>query len=354
VTCAAFSPDGKLLATGSRDQTVKIWDVAGRGLVTTLNAATGAVWTVAFTPEGNSLVTSGLGSTLLWNCDSWQPLKTFPGQTASVPQAGSLLAISEANLFYWWQPPGAVSIWDYSTGEKIRELPKPGRAIAFAPDGKTLAVGDRPGDIHLWDVASGEITRTLGTAKSAWSLAFAPDGKQLLAVAGAQELLLWDLTTNAPPQKVEAHSMSTWAAIFSPDATTLATASSDQTLRLTDATTLRVKNILRGHEHEVWCVAFSPNGKMLATGGKDQKVMLWSGEARERHDSFPNRGSLRPFFSPDGSRLATAAPPEAPTATTIWNLNDGALAPHHSGPADRGFFRRWHPADPLGHGRPGH
>jgi WD40 repeat protein len=131
--------------------------------------------------------------------------------------------------------------------------------------------------------------------------------------------------------------MSTWAAIFSPDGTTLATASSDQTLRLTDATTLRVKNILRGHEHEVWCVAFSPDGKMLASGGKDQKVMLWSGEARQRQNSFANRGSLRPFFSPDGKRLATASPPESPAATTIWNLNDGALANSIPGRRTVGF-----------------
>lgn len=323
VTCVAFSPDGQFLATGSRDATVKIWELNRRQLVTTLNAATGAVWTVAFTPDARFLVTSGLGGTRLWEYRSWRFVTNFPGQMASVAGTGSRLAVSEANLFYWWQPPGAVSIWDYATGERICELPKPGRAIALSPDGNTLAVGDRPGNIHLWDVAAGRIARTLPTSKSAWALSFSPDGKQLLAVAGALDLLLLDLTTESPPRRVEAHAMSTWAAVFSPDASNILTTSSDQTLRLLDAATLQLKEVLRGHEHEVWCAAFSPDGRLLASGGKDRNVMLWSGEARPAAPTLPHRRAGRPCFSPDGTRLITGSTDTR--ATLVWKLTPLAL-----------------------------
>jgi len=331
VTCAAFSADGKFLATGSQDATVKVWDVARRELVTTLNVATGDVWSVTFTPDERFLVTSGLGGTRLWEYGSWREHTNFPGISASLAKSKPLLAVTEANLFYWWQPPGSVSVWNYLTGEKLLQVPKPGRAIALSPDGTMLAVGDRPRGIDLWDVASGQLIRTLATSNSAWSISFSADGKQLLTLAGAQNLLLWDLTGEPTVRRVSSHSMSMWSAIFSPDGKTIATVSSDQTLRLTDTATLEVKEVLRGHGHEVWSVAFSPDGQLLATGGKDQKVMLWSGEAPKRSLSVPHQGIMRPSFSPDGKLVLTWSLQGSELANTLWNLRDGSLATRVAG-----------------------
>ncbi|MBE0540501.1 MAG: serine/threonine protein kinase [Verrucomicrobia bacterium] len=320
VTCAAFSPDGRYLATGSQDQTVKIWDVAQRELVTTLAAATGAVWTVAFTPDARFLVTSGQGGTRLWSYGDWQFITHFPGQTATLSHTSPLLAVSEVSFFYWWQPPGAISVWNYLTGEKIRELPKPGRVIALAPDGGTLAVGDPLRGVDLWNVTSGELQLTLATSNSVRSLTFSPDGNHLLTVERGDNPTLHDLRSPGAPRKLAVHEMETWAAHFSPDGRTIATTSSDQTLRLSEAATGRITSTLRGHQHEVWCVAFSPDGTMLVTGGKDQKVMLWSRTSRPANVSVPNQSYVRPFFSPDGTRIVTTGTPVSRASSAVWKM----------------------------------
>ena len=84
VSCAAFSPDGKLIATGSQDRTVKVWDAAQLELVTTLAAATGAVWSVAFSPDSRFLITAGRGGTRVLDAATWRILTNFPGQVAAV------------------------------------------------------------------------------------------------------------------------------------------------------------------------------------------------------------------------------------------------------------------------------
>jgi eukaryotic-like serine/threonine-protein kinase len=337
VTCAAFSSDGKFLATGSQDKTVRIWNVAPRELVTTLKAATGAVWSVAFTPDAKFLVTSGQGGTRLWDYQTWRFVTNFPGQTASLAQTAPLLAVAEVSFFYWWQPPGAVSVWNYLTGEKVLQLSKPGRVLALSPDGTTLAVGDASRGVDLWDVASGKLHRTLATSNTVRTLTFSADGRQLLTLGRAGVTSLHELRTQKPPRILTGHTMEIWGAAFSPDGKMIATTSSDQTLRLTDAASLAVKQILRGHEHEVWCVAFSPDGKTLATGSKDQRVMLWSLETRPSTDTLPNQGGIRPFFSPDGKRMVTTGTPTARASSVVRELSNESPALTVPGRRTMGF-----------------
>ena len=323
VTCATFSPDGKFIASGSRDQTVRIWGAGRWEFLTTLNAATGAVWTVKFTPDSRFLVTSGEGGTRLWDCASWKCLKTFPGETASLAQTAPLVAVSEVSLFSWWKPAHPVSVWNYLTGEKVRDLPK-SRVFALSPDGALLALKNASIGIELWDVASGELRRTLTESNTVRELKFSPDGNQLLVLSGKLPPRIHDLRSNLPPTSVPGHTMDVFAADFSPDGATLATVSSDQTLRLTDLATLQTKQILRGHESEVWCVAFSADGKNLVTGGKDQKVLLWSSEPLPGPPVIRHWSSLvKPFFSPDGKRLVAFGAPGARGASSVWDVETG-------------------------------
>ncbi len=342
VTCADFSPEGRWLATGSQDQVVKIWDVKQSVLVATLPSTPGAVWSVAFTPDGRQLVTAGQNGVKIWDCQRWTEVRQLPGQTASLARTTPLVAIAEVSFFYWWQSPGAVSVWNYATGEKVRTFPNPSRTAILAPDGTLLACAGLERGVDLWDVATGELRRTLATTNAVRGLEFSPDGQQLVVMGRAMSPLLFDLRNDAAPRAIHGHLMEVWDAAFSPDGQVVATTSSDQTVRLTDVATLESKRVMRGHEHEVWSVAFSPDGQILATGGKDRRVLLWSPEARPAITTLPNQGTLHPFFSPDGKQIVTVGTPTAPASSAVRELAELATVRTVSGRRTMSFTADGH------------
>ncbi|HWX19839.1 MAG TPA: protein kinase [Candidatus Binatia bacterium] len=319
VTCAAFSPDGRLLASGSQDGTARIWDVERREAVTTLGGYAGAVWSVGFSPDSKILMAAGHHGVNLWQTGTWQPITNYPGQIAAISKTGSLLAISESSPFFW-EPSGKVTLWDYSQGKRLLVLKRPGRALALSPDGRQLAVAGTRTSVLLWDAGTGELLRTLPTEKSVWSMAFSPDGKRLTTAGWSSDALVWDLGSGQHPAKITGHSLTVWSAAFSPDGSTLATVGSDQTLRAWDSTTLREKGVFRGHDNEVWCVAFRPDGRMLATGGKDQTVRLWPAGLPDRQESLPHENDTRFSFSPDGAFLELSSPSGGVWRPNLWEV----------------------------------
>jgi eukaryotic-like serine/threonine-protein kinase len=319
VTCAAFSPDGRWLATGSQDGTAKVWEVLPTKNVATLPDH-GAVWSVEFSPDGAWLMTAGNYGVTFWSTETWQPVKKFPGHLAALSKTGSRVAISESSRFYF-ESLGPVTLWDYRSGQKLREFGRAGRAVALSAEGKLLAVAGASSDIGIWNTEDGKLLRTLSVQRPVWSLAFSPDGRRLLSAGWTSDVLLWDLKNEqTAPQKLEGHSLTVWSAQFSPDGSAIATAGSDQTIRLWDAVTLIQKEVFRGHENEVWCAVFRPDGAMLASGGKDQTVRLWPGSLTTINDSFPHESDAPFSLSPNGSKLLVYQAQNQVAGTQLWDL----------------------------------
>lgn len=319
VTCTAFSPDGSILATGSQDQTVKLWDPIGRGLLATLPHA-GAVWSLGFTPDGQRLMSAASdGKVRLWNVASKQVIRCFPGRIAALSPVAPLVATDPSSSM-WWESAGPVCLWNWQTGQKVLELPIVGRALAFSPDGQRLAIGGAERNVYLWDIAGARLIRTFPTDKTPWHLAFSVDGATLVELGWTKDILVWRLDRDEPAQHLTRHTLDPWWATFSPDGKVLASCGSDQTIRLWDATTLEPTAVLRGHGSEVWSIAFSPDGRTLASGGKDQKVMLWNAAPPPPKRSFACDNGFKPIFSADGRLMATSGLEHGIWGATVVDL----------------------------------
>ncbi|MBI2926368.1 MAG: serine/threonine protein kinase [Verrucomicrobia bacterium] len=318
VMSAAFSPDGRQLATGSQDSTVKLWNPATQQLIASIQAHTGAVWNVSFTPEGDALVTSGSdGKVKFWNLETREVTATFDGQQMMLAATNSLMAVAAVNP-HFWDPEGGIALWDWRSRRKLREFPDRAKSFALSADGTLLAVtGKKPG-VRIWHAASGELLRTLPADVQTWSLNFSPDLRHLTAAARGK-VLVWDLTSSNAPVELP-HTLGVWSAKFSPDGRYVVTAASDRGVRLWDGRSFQLQRVLRGHTDEAWCTAFAPDGQTLASGGKDTTVLLWSLSLSKSDQPLPHARWPRPLFSPDGKRVVTSARANEQDHSTVWEV----------------------------------
>jgi WD40 repeat protein len=306
----AYSPDGRWLASGGWDNTIRIWDASTGELCATLPQPD-IVRALAFGPDGQWLVT---GDRLEDRLRIWDVVTGRVRREIRGPRKGvRFLAVSPdgsriASTVWVWDPlpgdpgPGKehhLSIWDVSSGEKL--FSAKGIALAYSPDGSWLAATSADvKSVLLMDARTHRVVKrfTGHEGEIRWA-AFSPDSRRLASCSFDSTVRLWDVGSGAC-QVLIGHTDEVFAVAFHPDGTRLASGGRDGSIWLWDTVSGRDVARLPGHTSFVQSLAFSPDGKTLASGSGDQTVRLWDTEPlRVRHRARREADALRP----DAERL---------------------------------------------------
>ncbi|MES2466491.1 MAG: protein kinase [Verrucomicrobiota bacterium] len=338
VRTVAFSADGKWLASGSRDMTIRIWDTSTWEMIRTLTGHTEAVSSLAFSPDGTRLL-SGSGE--------------FREQNDA--QVGVQ---------------GEVKIWDLQSGRLLSTLDsyrKVMTCVAWSSDGRYLAAGDANGAVNFWGGTSlTPLADLKGHNGSISSLAFTADSSRLITASADQTSKVWDPGSRAGLSTYRSHNKPVNAAAVSPDGKLIASVSDDATLKLWDASSapeskvfhssgahglalspdgthlvatglnsVDVWNVISGEKvlRERWTprisvltrgVAFSVDGQHFASSQGGVGIIIWNTATWKAIHTFPNfRAMYGLAFSPDGNHLAACGGSGRSGRAIVWDVASG-------------------------------
>jgi RNA polymerase sigma factor (sigma-70 family) len=328
----ALSPDGKALATPARTdgaggpEQVALWDTTtGKELRRVGEPLTSPCSRLAFSPDGK-LVAGGeweSGKVLVWDAETGKEIKGWKAH------AGTLTAVAFADarrlVTGGDNADKAVRLWDATSGAEIRSFTGHEDRVLCAtvsPDAKVLATGASDATARLWDLASGKEMHILkGHEYGVGAVAFSPDSTTLLTGGHDGRIRLWEVATGKELRQVPGRQGGITGIFFTPDSKEFVGGGYDCTVRVRDVETGKDVHAFVGHEGPVAGVAYSPDGKVLATAGGDRTVRLWSGgkEIRRLTVGGPGGGASAVTFSPDGKTLAAASF----QGVTLWDAATG-------------------------------
>lgn len=284
ITTIAIHPSGQILASGSTDRTIKLWDLdhgkllhtfAGRSLFSNLGHRD-RISTLTFSPDGATL---------------------FSGSDD-----------------------GTIKEWDVNTRKLINTLQEPGwgiSALTITNDGKTLVSGGGDGVIHFWDLKKQKLVTSL-TKHQDWisGLIISVDGRTLISSSYDKKILLWDLRNNSilntllgPTERVKAIAVtSDWQILIS--------GSADKTIKIWNLARGEQLQVLAAHKDQINCLAIDPHDECFVSGYEDGSLTIWDMETTERICTMRHAWGVNAIaFTPDGDLLISGSADET---IKIW------------------------------------
>lgn len=237
----SLSQDGRILASGSADHTIKIWDLAAGKLLRTLEGHTASVWSVALSQDGKTLVSGSQDRT--------------------------------------------IKIWDVETGKLRHHLSEHTDvvySVALSPDQKTIVSGSKDFTVKIWKADTGELIRSLtqpeGHRNVVRAVAISPNGTEIASASWEKNVKLWNLQTGKLSRTLLGHTDKVVAVAFINDQT-LVSSSDDQTLRIWDTQTEQLQEIKAAHTDAILSVSVSADQTLTSTGDHTIKLWKWAANA---------------------------------------------------------------------------
>ena len=331
----AISPNGSLLSIaewGPARTAVKIWGFPSGQLVA-IAETNDAAGSVAFSPDGKLLAFGTRGHGLkLWDIESHQEKASFPGSYG--PMRGSRLVFSADGSRLAAASFNDILLWNLE--QQTLSLTLKGHlgfitSLVFSPDGKTLISGGLDNSIRLWSLESGqEIARLSGTSKVG-ALALSADGKTLASGAQDNTIWIWDLEARAQVARLTNHTRGVACLAFSPDQRILASGSWDFLIKLWDSARWQEVSTLRGNLDEVYSLAFSPDGKTLFSGAKNGAIKTWNPVPKVRPpDVLEKPGDASAWWLDNGTLFCI----HTNGAISYWNPSTLRQTARYDAPAE--------------------
>ena len=331
VNACAVTPDGQYIATGSEDNTIKIWDFKSGICVRTLEGHTQRVSTCAITPDGRHLVSGSHDGTLkVWDLNSGACLRTVEERSlvstcAVTPDSRHLVSGSMDST---------LKVWDLNSGACLRILKGhtyPVEACAIAPDGRHLVSGSMDETLKVWDLNSGTCLRTFkGHAKSVKACAITPDGRHLVSGSRDKLLKVWDLNSGACLRTLVGHTDWVEACAITPAGRYLVSGSDDKTLKVWDLESGACLRTLEGHRDDIEACVVTPDGRHLVSGSKNELLSgphedilkVWDLESGACLRTLDSHTGLIEACAivPDGQHLISAS---FDATLKVWNWKSG-------------------------------
>ena len=308
IGCLSYSPNSQIIASGSKDQTVRLWDVKTGKQLRTLRGHQSEIIFLSFSPDGNTLISESRDMTInFWDVPTME-LK-LPFATQGV--------ISDESI----------------EKEKIKRT-------FFSPDRNVLITTGETRTIHLWDTSTGKLKHTFSDknedsketsyVKEVENILFSPDGKSILSLVKDSQIRMWDIATGKRiPFSGDTGYITN--ATYSPDGKTLATVNYPSGIRIWDIMTGKLKRTISNFnpsdtssktEYDTYCIAFPPNGEKAIISESYGALSLWDTDTKRLHTLIKSKWGHNVLLSPDGETVASWNGSKA-GLIRFWNATTG-------------------------------